>query len=102
MGGRGPDGRTDLYAPACATFEMLTGRLPFQRDQDLAVMWAQVSAPPPSARQLRPELAPEFDQAMAKALAKAPAARHASCPDFPAAPPPPSPIRPAPTPPPPP
>jgi hypothetical protein len=61
---------------------MLTGRLPFQRDQDLAVMWAQVSAPPPSARQLRPELAPEVDQVIAKALAKAPDDRHASCLEF--------------------
>jgi len=80
--GRAIDGRTDLYALACATFEMLTGRPPFQRDQDLAVMWAQVSAPPPSARQLRPELAPEVDQVIAKALAKAPDDRHASCLEF--------------------
>src|SRR5258708_34742093 len=80
--GRATDGRTDLYALACATFEMLTGRPPFQRDQDLAVMWAQVSAPPPSARQLRPELAPEGDQVIAKALAKSPDDRHASCLEF--------------------
>ena len=80
--GRAIDGRTDLYALACATFEMLTGRPPFQRDQDLAVMWAQVSAPPPSARQLRPELAPEVDQVIAKALAKSPDERHASCLEF--------------------
>jgi len=80
--GRVIDGRTDLYALACAAFEMLTGRPPFQRDQDLAVMWAQVSAPPPSARQLRPELAPEVDRVIAKALAKAPDDRHATCLDF--------------------
>jgi serine/threonine-protein kinase len=82
VAGRAIDGRTDLYALACATFEMLTGRPPFQRDQDLAVMWAQVSAPPPSARQLRPELAPEVDQVIAKALAKAPGDRHATCLEF--------------------
>ena len=80
--GRAIDGRTDLYALACATFEMLTGCPPFQRDQDLAVMWAQVSAPPPSARQLRPELAPEVDQVIAKALAKSPDDRHANCLEF--------------------
>jgi serine/threonine-protein kinase len=80
--GRAIDGRTDLYALACATFQMLTGRPPFQRDQDLAVMWAQVSAPPPSARQLRPELALEVDQVITKALAKAPGDRHATCLEF--------------------
>ena len=80
--GRAIDGRTDLYPLAYATFEMLTGRPPFQRDQDLAVMWAQVSAPPPSARELRPELAPEVDQVIAKALAKAPDKRQATCLEF--------------------
>ena len=80
--GRTIDGRTDLYALACAAFEMLTGRPPFQRDQDLAVMWAQVSAPPPSARQLRRELAPQVDQVIAKALAKTPDDRYATCLDF--------------------
>ena len=80
--GRAIDGRTDLYALACATFEMLTGRPPFHRDQDLAVMWAQVSAPPPSARQLRPELSPDVDRVIAKALAKAPGDRHATCLEF--------------------
>ncbi len=80
--GRPIDGRTDLYALGCAAFEMLTGRPPFQRDQDLAVMWAQVSAPPPSVRELRPELPAEVDRVIARALAKAPDSRHASCLQF--------------------
>jgi serine/threonine-protein kinase len=80
--GRPIDGRTDLYALACAAFEMLTGRPPFQREQDLAVMWAQVSAPPPPVREFRPELPADVDQVMSKALAKAPDNRHASCLEF--------------------
>ena len=80
--GRPIDGRTDLYALGCATFEMLTGKPPFQRDQDLAVMWAQVSAPPPSVRELRPELPAEVDRVVARALAKAPDNRQASCLQF--------------------
>ena len=80
--GRPIDGRTDLYALACAAFEMLTGRPPFQRDQDLAVMWAQVSAPPPSVCQLRPDLPPGVDQVFARALAKSPDNRQASCLEF--------------------
>ena len=46
--GRPVDGRADLYALACASFEILSGAPPYQRDDDLAVMWAHVSAPPPS------------------------------------------------------
>ncbi|HEX9066776.1 MAG TPA: serine/threonine-protein kinase [Streptosporangiaceae bacterium] len=80
--GRPIDGRTDLYALGCATFEMLTGRPPFQRDQDLAVMWAQVSAPPPSACQLRPELPAGVDAVLARAMAKAPENRQSSCLEF--------------------
>ncbi|HKR69934.1 MAG TPA: serine/threonine-protein kinase [Streptosporangiaceae bacterium] len=80
--GRPIDGRTDLYALACAAFEMLTGRPPFQREQDLAVMWAQVSTPPPSIRQFRPDLPAEVDRVMSKALAKAPDSRHATCMEF--------------------
>ena len=80
--GRPIDGRTDLYALGCAAFEMLTGRPPFQRDQDLAVMWAQVSAPPPSVLDFRPELPADVDRGIAKALAKAPDDRHATCLQF--------------------
>ncbi len=80
--GRPVDGRTDLYALACAAFEMLTGEPPFRREQNLAVMWAQVSAPPPSVRDLRPDLPLEVDQVLARALAKAPDDRQATCMEF--------------------
>ncbi len=46
--GRPVDSRADQYALACASFEILSGAPPYQRDDDLAVMWAHVSTPPPS------------------------------------------------------
>jgi serine/threonine protein kinase len=73
------DGRADLYALACTAFEMLAGQPPYQRDAHLAVMWAQVSAPVPSLRALRPDLPPAVDPVMAKALAKTPDARYPTC-----------------------
>jgi serine/threonine protein kinase len=76
------DGRADLYALACTAFEMLAGQPPFKRDEGLAVMWAQVSAPVPSLRALRPDLPPAVDQVMAMALAKRPDARYPSCTAF--------------------
>jgi serine/threonine protein kinase len=83
--GRPVDGRTDLYALAGAAFEMLGGAPPFKRDQGLAVLWAQISEPPPPLTARRAELPPAVDQVMAKALAKAPDDRYATCLDFAAA-----------------
>jgi DNA-binding beta-propeller fold protein YncE len=79
------DGRTDLYALACATFEMLSGSPPFRRDQRLAVLWAQLSEPPPALTARRGDLPPAVDQVLAKALAKAPGDRYQTCLDFAAA-----------------
>jgi serine/threonine protein kinase/DNA-binding beta-propeller fold protein YncE len=83
--GRPVDGRTDLYALAGSTFEMLGGAPPFKRDQGLAVLWAQISEPPPPLTARRPDLPPAVDEVMAKALAKAPDDRYANCLDFTAA-----------------
>ena len=83
--GRTVDGRADGYALACAAFEMLAGSPPFRRDENLAVMWAQVSAPPPPLTQYRPDLPPAVDRVMARALAKSPADRYQACLAFAAA-----------------
>jgi DNA-binding beta-propeller fold protein YncE len=79
------DGRTDLYALACATFEMLSGTPPFKRDQRLAVLWAQLSEPPPALTARRGDLPPAVDQVLAKALAKSPGDRYQTCLEFAAA-----------------
>jgi serine/threonine-protein kinase len=83
--GRPVDGRADLYALACAAFEMLSGSPPFVRDQRLAVMWAQLSEPPPALTARRRDLPPAVDQVLAKALAKSPDDRYRTCLDFAAA-----------------
>ena len=79
------DGRSDLYSLACAAFEMLCGTPPFRRDQHLALLWAQLSEPPPPLTSRRPDLPPAVDQVMAKALAKSPGDRYPRCLDFAAA-----------------
>src|ERR1035438_4916831 len=66
------DGRTDQYALACVVFQMLTGALPFERDQGLAVLLAHLNTPPPSLGSRRPGLPGAVDQVLARALAKVP------------------------------
>ncbi|HEV2240194.1 MAG TPA: protein kinase, partial [Streptosporangiaceae bacterium] len=80
--GRAVDGRTDQYALACATFEMLSGEAPFLRDQELAVIWAHLSQPPPSLTARRPDLPAAVNRVFDRALAKSPGDRYASCREF--------------------
>ena len=79
------DGRADLYALACAGYEMLAGAPPFRRDQRFALLWAQLSEPVPPLTAIRGDLPPAVDGVMARALAKSPADRYQRCGDFVAA-----------------
>jgi serine/threonine protein kinase/Tol biopolymer transport system component len=80
--GRAVDGRTDQYALGCVTYQLLAGALPFQGEQDMSVLLAHLSAPPPSLVSRMPDLPGAVDQVLARAMAKAPEKRYASCLDF--------------------
>ncbi|KAB1148075.1 serine/threonine protein kinase [Streptomyces luteolifulvus] len=85
ISGRPVDGRCDVYGLACVVYETLAGRPPFLRDDDMALLWAhQYDAAPPLS-EARPDLAPQVDTVFAKALAKSPDDRYATCLDFVAA-----------------
>jgi DNA-binding SARP family transcriptional activator/ABC-type glycerol-3-phosphate transport system substrate-binding protein len=77
--------RSDIYALGILLFEMLTGRHPFP-DSPLNVLLDQLLHQPlPSARGLRPELAPAVDAVIARATAKRPDQRFAEASDVAAA-----------------
>ena len=76
------DGRVDQYALACVTFQLLAGKLPFRSGQTTSMLLEHVSAPPPPLTAYRPDLPGAVDQVLARALAKAPAERYASCLEF--------------------
>ena len=80
--GHQADGRADQYALACSAFEMLTGAPPFRSGEPAALMYAQLRQPPPALTSRRPDLPAAADQVLARALAKNPADRYASCRDF--------------------
>ena len=82
IAGQDVDGRTDQYSLACVTVQLLTGALPFQRDQLPALIYAHLSALPPSLVSRRPELPAAVDPVVARAMAKTPEERYESCGDF--------------------
>ncbi|WP_405533449.1 serine/threonine protein kinase [Streptomyces avidinii] len=82
ISGRPVDGRSDLYSLACVVYETLAGKPPFQRDNDMALLWAHQYDPPPALSEACPGIAPGVDAVMAKALAKSPEDRYASCQEF--------------------
>jgi predicted ATPase/class 3 adenylate cyclase len=82
LGAQPVDGRADQYALACAAFELLAGSPPFHREDAMAVMYAHISQPPPLLTSQRPDLPAAADQVLARALAKAPAGRYATCCEF--------------------
>ncbi|HEX4287325.1 MAG TPA: serine/threonine-protein kinase [Trebonia sp.] len=80
--GHDVDGRADQYSLACVAFELFTGRAPYGRDLPMAVLMAHVSEPPPSLAARQPGTPVTADRVMARAMAKRPEQRFASCRDF--------------------
>jgi tRNA A-37 threonylcarbamoyl transferase component Bud32/CheY-like chemotaxis protein len=80
-GGR-VDARTDIYSLGCLVYHCLSGELPFGRDTDVAVIYAQLSEEPPRLSAVRPDLPAGLDAVIAKALEKAPERRFQTCADL--------------------
>jgi serine/threonine protein kinase len=75
---------SDRYALAVVAFELLTGSRPYESDNATAEAAAHVNAPVP-AISTRGDLPRELDRCFARALAKDPRQRFATCADFVAA-----------------
>jgi serine/threonine protein kinase len=71
--------QADIYALGCVLFECLTGTIPFERDDDLAVLWAHLQEPPPSVTSRNPVLPTAVDVVLATAMAKSPEDRFSTC-----------------------
>jgi ABC-type transport system substrate-binding protein len=73
------DGRADVYALTCVLYEALTGRTPFERESELAVLFAHLHEQAPRASDVRSELPPALDRVLRTGTAKEPKERYASC-----------------------
>ncbi len=68
----------DIYSVGIILFEMLTGRVPFEGDNTVAIAMKQVAEEPPAPSSINPNVSPALDAVVLRALAKDPAQRYAS------------------------
>jgi DNA-binding NarL/FixJ family response regulator len=76
--GANVDARADIYSLACVLFQMLTGRVVFDRETELEKLWAHVHDPPRRLATLNSDLPPGLQDVLDRALAKDPSDRHQS------------------------
>ena len=80
--GKPLDGRADVYSLGCVLYECLTGVPAYDRDSEVALMYAHLLEPPPSACAKRGDLSPDVDAVIAKAMAKSPDDRYQTAKDL--------------------
>src|SRR5918912_1957471 len=84
--GKPLDARTDVYALALVTFEMLTGKLPFAGKTQQEMMIARLRSTPIPLRRMRPELDhPAVEAVLLKGMERDPGARYQTALEFAAA-----------------
>ncbi|MFF0555740.1 Stk1 family PASTA domain-containing Ser/Thr kinase [Streptomyces sp. NPDC004266] len=72
------DARSDLYSTGCLLYELLTVRPPFIGDSPVAVAYQHVREEPQPPSNFDPEITPEMDAIVLKALVKDPDYRYQS------------------------
>jgi len=78
------DHRSDIYSLGLVFFEMLTGQPAYDRNElsEFDLLLKIATEPPPKLRSINPNLPPELEPIITKALAKDPKDRYQSCFEF--------------------
>ncbi len=76
--GQRGDQRSDIYAMGIMLYEMLTGRVPFIEPNPLAAMNERLLHDPLPPRELSPEIPPELEEVIQRALERDPRHRYST------------------------
>ncbi len=82
INGHTTDFRSDVYTLGVSLFEAVTGRLPFERRSDYALMHAHVQDRPPSPKEFQRGIPSALEGAILKAIEKDPERRFQSATEF--------------------
>ena len=74
--GRTADPRSDLYSLGIVIYEMLTGKVPFDGESPVSIAYKHVREDPLPPAMMNPDISPELEAVVMKALAKNPENRY--------------------------
>jgi serine/threonine protein kinase len=80
--GKRGDPRSDVYALGVMLYEMLTGKMPFEGPNPFVIMNSRLLNQPIPPREANPEVSPEMQEIIYRALERDPAKRYASAREF--------------------
>ncbi len=82
VSGKRGDARSDIYALGVMLYEMLTGKVPFTGANQLLIMNDRLLNNPPPPRHVNPEITPEMQEIIYRAMERDPRRRYASAREF--------------------